>query len=74
MRTAWAKGPLLHYIRVDSYYSNGSFRTYADAGRLPWAGPDETHFTAMVNDKNLVAHACLFIDDPRYGTVCTSGY
>jgi hypothetical protein len=68
-RTAWAKGPYYFYLEVHSY-DGSSLRRMEYAGRWRDAPGDATHYTRMVNDKYLVAEACMYEDGWR--AACTS--
>jgi hypothetical protein len=74
-RTAWARGHSIHYIKVNGYYLNGSFRTYAYAGANPNAPYSSMHWTVMLDDAGLLASACAGwwgIND--WEEYCTSRY
>lgn len=70
-RTSWARaGGDYHQIpyKVESRYLNGTHRLSIQE----WA--DNWRWTAMVNDANLQARACISNPHPKYGTQCTDWY
>jgi len=74
-RTAWARGKSLNYVRVNGYYSNGAFRTFAEAGRNPNASSSDMHWTVMLDDAGLLANACTEIQTSNgWDEYCTSKY
>lgn len=70
-RTSWARAGGSYYdapYRVESRYLNGTHRLTIQERADSW------RWTAMVNDANLQARACIIHTNPKYGTQCTEWY
>lgn len=58
-RTAWTRSSVNNDMVTWSYYLNGTERTYtAEVGNHSVEPNGQTHFTAMVDDADLLAEAC----------------
>jgi hypothetical protein len=71
-RMAWARGNPYLAIKIESFNSNGSFRTSRSAAMCTVGPPvcAETVHTVALNDAGLTARACVFA--PSYGWQCTA--
>ncbi|MEU4378615.1 MULTISPECIES: DUF2690 domain-containing protein [Actinomycetes] len=70
-RTAWARTTWgASYFYVESRYLSGSHRATAGFTKEDYG----TNYTAMLNDADLQARACMPNHGPVTGTLCTSWY
>ncbi len=72
-RSAWARGWRYHDFYVESFKNGDPFKR-SSYWKDPHTNPETRTWTAMVNDKGLVARACVLRANTNIDLWCTSKY